>query len=106
MLWSRLPAITAEMHAKVIAAVAEGAEQVADDARERVPVASGRLRDAIHVDHQDDGVHVIAGDTDAWYGHLVEYGTARTPARPFLVPALEATRTEIVAGVKTVLGRL
>jgi hypothetical protein len=37
---------------------------------------------------------VIAG---AFYSHLVEFGSASTPARPFMVPAAEAGRARFVA---------
>ena len=77
--------------------ISEGADSVERDAKSRVPVATGKLRDAIHMDdEQDEGTYVIGGDTEAWYGHLVEYGTVRTSPRPFLVPALEENRAEIV----------
>lgn len=103
MLRSRLPEITAEMHARVEAAIEHAAHGIADEAKTRVPVASGKLRDAIHVDRQSDGVHVMGGDTDAWYGHLVEHGTARTSPRPFLVPAFEAQKEHLIAEVAAAL---
>lgn len=96
MLKSRLPQITAEMHGRVTAAVRAGAKAVESEARSRVPVASGDLRDAIHVEQDGDDVKVIAGDHRVFYGHLVEFGTSRTPARPFLIPALESRREAIV----------
>lgn len=103
MLKSRLPTITAEMHARVEAAVEVGAHGIVEEAQSRVPVSSGKLRDAIHVDRQADGVHVVAGDMDAWYGHLVEHGTARTPPRPFLVPAFESKRDDLLTEVRAAL---
>lgn len=99
MLKSRLPRITVEMQARVTAAVRAGAETVAQEAQSRAPVASGDLSRSIHVEQDGDDVHVVAGDSDVFYGHLVEFGTVRTPARPFLVPALEARRDEIVTAV-------
>ena len=48
-------------------------------------------------------VSVIAGDSDVFYGHLVEFGTTHTPARPFLIPAAEANREEVVASVRAAL---
>lgn len=98
---SRLPMIAAEMLPLVETAVRSGAELIARQAK--VPVASGELRDAIHVDETEDGHMVVAGDDDVFYGHLVENGTTITPPRPFLVPAAEASREEVVAGIAAAL---
>ena len=35
---------------------------------------------------------VIAGDFDAFYGHIVEHGSTQNPPHPFLIPAFEAVR--------------
>lgn len=96
---SRIPMIAAEMHVRVDEAIEVGTEKIARTARSRVPVETGNLKDAIHT---DDG-YVIAGDTDAFYGHMVEHGTTHTPPRPFLIPALEENRAEVVALVTAAL---
>jgi len=94
---SRLPLIAAELEPRLEAIAAAGAELVAARARDRVPVRTGKLRDAIHVEHTEPGEYaVVAGDTDVFYGHIVEHGGAYTPARPFLIPAGEEARPEIV----------
>lgn len=103
MLKSRLPAIAAELHGLVEAALQPGAHLVEAAAKERVPVESGELRDAIHVDTQPEGVYVIAGDNKTFYGHLVEHGTSHSPPEPFLVPALEANRAAVVELAKHAL---
>lgn len=97
MLKSRLPQIAAELAPRADAAVGEGAELVAQYARFRVPVDEGDLRDAIEPRRERMGSHfVIAGDTDVFYGHMVEHGTTKQPPRPFLVPALGDAEGEIV----------
>lgn len=106
MLRSRLPQIAIELEVIVQNELEKGAEIVVDDARLRVPVNTGKLRDAIHTDRQPDGVYVLGGDDDAWYGHLVEHGTAHTAPRPFLVPALEENRSEVTTRVKSGLRKL
>jgi HK97 gp10 family phage protein len=103
---SRIPQIAATLDARVTAAMRTAAEQVEQDAKARVPVATGGLRDAIHTEMEGDSVSVIAGDDDVFYGHLVEYGTSRVPARPFLVPALESNRDNILASVNAALRTL
>lgn len=97
VLDSRLPEIIAALPAAVREAAQAGAELVAEDARQRVPVKTGRLRDAIHTQNQPDGVAVIAGDREAFYGHIVEHGSISAAPHPFLVPALEENRVAIVA---------
>lgn len=102
MLKSRFPQLTVEMNARVEAAMVEGRKAVVEAAQARVPVNTGRLRDAIHA--EDD--KVVAGNREAFYGHLVEYGTSGIPARPFLTPALEETKPRIVTLVSAALRRL
>lgn len=102
-LRSRLPQITAALPARVDVALKAGAEAIERGAKDRVPVASGDLRDAIHVEDADDGFYVVAGDEETFYGHLVEHGVTHTAPRPFLIPAAEAARGEIVAGVAAAL---
>jgi HK97 gp10 family phage protein len=101
---SRLPQIAAQLQARIDTAVRAGAEAVSAQAKQRVPVESGALRDAIHVERGGVGEYtVVAGDREAFYGHLVEFGTVHTPPRPFLVPAAEASRDEITAAARTAL---
>ena len=98
MLKSRIPEIIVAIETELATAAEAGAETVAAAARARVPVATGRLRDAIHTERREDGVYVIAGDNEAWYGHIVEHGGRDHPAHPFLVPALEESRGTIIDG--------
>lgn len=106
-LKNRLPIIAAELRPHVEAAVALGAERISQSAKDRVPVHTGRLRNAIHVDRRGHGEYrVVAGDHEAFYGHLVEFGTNRAPAQPFLVPAAEENRRSVEALVTTALRRL
>jgi HK97 gp10 family phage protein len=103
---SRIPKIALELDPAVMAALDAGAHLVAEAAKERVPVNTGRLRDAIHVEHDGDDVAVVAGDTEAFYGHIVEHGSTYVPPHPFLIPAMEANRTEVVGMVKAAIGRV
>lgn len=105
-LRSRIPLIAAELDDKLIEGVTDLAQQVAEGAQERVPVDSGALRDAIHVETDGMEVRVVAGDREAFYGHLVENGSVRVPPRPFLVPSLEARRTDLERIVGEPLGDL
>lgn len=106
MLTSRIPQITREMLPAVEAALKVGAGQIAAAARDRVPVATGALRDAIHVERDGIGFEIRAGNADVFYGHIVEHGSTHTAPHPFLVPALEASRAEVVADVHAALRRI
>lgn len=97
MLKSRLPLIAAELKARIEASIQTGAMLVEQKAKARVPVDDGDLRDAIHVDKGGGGFYVVAGNEQVFYGHLVERGTTHSAPQPFLVPALEESRGDIVA---------
>lgn len=94
-LKSRIPAIIADLDPKMREGVEALAERIVEGAQERVPVDTGTLRDAIHVETDDATIRVVAGNDDAFYGHIVEHGGVRTPARPFLIPAYEAERQKL-----------
>jgi HK97 gp10 family phage protein len=95
---SRLPQIAAELGARMDALTRTTAEIVEQRAKDRVPVATGKLKNAIHVEREGVGEHmVIAGDTEVFYGHIVEHGGSNTPAQPFMTPAVEQTRAELRA---------
>jgi hypothetical protein len=115
-LKSRIPDIIRQLDPQVNAALVESAEEVARIARFLLMpyTKTGRLMEAIHVerryDHGKVVTYVVAGDREAWYGHILEHGathkgkrskghtdwTGRVAARPFLVPAAEASRKFIV----------
>lgn len=98
---SRFPEIEAEIRPKIGAAIKAGSEAVAEAAKSRAPVQTGRLRDSIEA--RRDGVaqyEIVAGE---FYGRFVEMGTVRAPAHPFLVPALEENKDAIVAAVEAAL---
>jgi HK97 gp10 family phage protein len=87
------------------------AEVVADAARQRVPVLTGTLKDTIRVTRLTGdprrNIRIYAGsrikggsmkkgaERGAFYAHMVEYGTVKMRARPFLRPALNASKSTI-----------
>lgn len=94
-LKSRIPLIIGELDDRLLEAVTELAERIVAGAKDRVPVDTGALRDAIHVRVKGHDVAVVAGDDEAWYGHIVENGSVKMPPHPFLVPAYEAERPNL-----------
>jgi HK97 gp10 family phage protein len=78
----------------------EMADVVADDARGRVPVDTGSLKNSIKpsVSKRQLEASVSAGGnvggTDTYYAVFVEFGTHKMPARPFLYPSGRAHEQE------------
>lgn len=96
MYTSRLPQIAAGLGARMDVVAREVAREIEQGARERVPVDSGDLRDSIATTRVALGDYrVEAGAGGAFYGFLVEFGTSKTPARPFMVPAAEAVAPRV-----------
>lgn len=111
-----------------------GAQVLYEEVLARVPVAKtsrktkggrviapGTLKASIYQafskDNSSDGhstYHVSWNAKKAPHGHLVEYGTSRAPAHPFLRPAydakskdaLEAAKTKLAEGTKQVISEL
>jgi HK97 gp10 family phage protein len=89
------------------------AEVIAEGARQRVPVGvnvpkgkgkwsgrdAGTLKRSIRVVrlHGDTrrNIRIYAGSKIAFYARFVEYGTIKMSARPFLRPALNASKSTI-----------
>jgi len=94
--------ITAEIEKKAMDRLARAGEIVAVKARQKVPVLSGKLRDSIRVARlQGDpkqNIRVYAGSRQrggAFYAHMVEFGTVKMAAKPFLRPALNECKGQI-----------
>ena len=95
---TRFPEIIMALDPHMDAAMLRGAELVKERAQARVPRDTGRLHDAIHLDRLSDGsgYAVVAGDNDAFYGHIVEHGGAYNAPHPFMLPSAEESRDEVV----------
>jgi HK97 gp10 family phage protein len=82
-----------------------GGRVIVVEARMRVPVRSGRLKKSMGMKANRDygGPAISIGPRsgkkekyDAWYSHLIEFGTKYQSARPFLRPAIDAKQKEIL----------
>jgi HK97 gp10 family phage protein len=101
-------------------AVREGAKVIQREAEANVPVDTGQLREAIKIrapKKRKKGristlVQVGKGDFrgDTFYGAMIEYGTSKMPARPFMTPAYEskgeAAKNVAVAEIEKALDRI
>ena len=91
-------------------ALKEIAEKIRDDAKDLVPVDTGSLRKSIRVEKEGElQVSVIAGGggvinprtgREVDYAGYVEFGTSRMSPQPYMQPALEKNRDEILKIVK------
>lgn len=75
----------------------------------RVPVKTGKLQRAIYqaFSAKNSGpgeatYHVSWNKRKAPHGHLVEFGTVRAPAHPFIRPAFDAAQTRALEAAKQV----
>lgn len=64
-------------------------------------VVTGTLAGSIRVETSSDGARV---GSDAPHGGLLEFGTGRMAARPWLRPSVEAVRRELGGIAREVLG--
>lgn len=107
----RLPAKVTEK--VIVDGLKAGGRVIADDMRRRVPVDTGALKRAITVRkatrrqlRQGTGT-VVAGfrPPRSRIAHLVEFGTSRTAAQPFIRPALETKANEAIRVIGAAFGR-
>jgi HK97 gp10 family phage protein len=87
-----------------------GALVVRDEAKDLVPVRTGLLKSAIFAAYGDkEAPDVLVGvnHKKAPHSHLVEFGTVKMQAQPFMRPAITATRGKVIAivadGMKKIL---
>ena len=76
--------------------VRPGAEVAVRYAKKNAPVDTGYLRDSGFSRDADYGADVVFG---APYAFFVETGTSRTPAQPYVRPAIDEHENEIVEAV-------
>lgn len=83
-------------------ALRNGAYRVVADAKNRVPVRTGKLRDSIKATPNSDGssykISADAKNRGYRYGKVIEYANNREKA--FLHPALDANRQQIRENIK------
>jgi HK97 gp10 family phage protein len=111
--FSSLPEIARKIVSETDAAIVAGAEVVKQEADRRLEPhrLTGELERQTHVDDRKRaGVYVMAGDPKdpsfAFWGPFLEFGTRHAPAYPFLVPALEEKRDEVVTLVAEAVRRV
>jgi HK97 gp10 family phage protein len=85
-------------------ALLTGAAVIADEARRLAPVKTGRLKQGI-VAVSPPGAATPAAEIQcqAPYSRAVEFGTRRTPARPYLLPAMLLRQRDALRAIADLL---
>lgn len=110
-LHNTLQSLPTQIEANVLrGALRQGLKVIEQEARAKVPVKEGALRDSIKIRFKRQRLkkagmvvmQVVAGNKTAWYPHLIEYGTAsyytgkgRTVGKPYIIKAKDATGKEL-----------
>lgn len=119
-LEDRLKAIAPEVIAALRPALVRSGEEVATNMRTLVPKDTGNLEESIAVTGPGETtpayaanggkrtagpnqVLVTVGDDGARYGHMVEFGTAKMEAQPFMLPAWRTAKPRIDRRIKAAI---
>ena len=101
----KLEKITKEIILKALDRIWISGNKIADDARQIVPVKTGRLRDSIVTETPvmsgNEIKCVISANT--YYAIYVECGTSRMKSRPYLKPALYKNKDAFEKSMKELL---
>lgn len=115
---AELDKITKAAERSVRPAAQEGAQVFYDRMKSNVPVKTGKLKSAVYQvysrENSGEGkatYHISVNKKKAPHWHLLEYGTSRMAARPFIRPtytavvndAMQTTRDRMLAEVKKAL---
>lgn len=89
--------------------VRAGAKVIFDEAKARVPVDTGSLRDSIRIQKVKESgktvVFKVGPDKDRWYGIFTEFGTSLRAATPWLRPAFDVMAQKALDKIGESLGK-
>lgn len=108
---SRLQQIGANISKLENNALKDAAELVLDDAKANAPIRTGKLKEGLKISgvkNRDGTKYVLVGidkadNSNIFYGKFIEFGTSNMSPRPFLEPAYEKNKTEILERIKSTL---
>ena len=118
----RFAAVPDAVRSEVKVALAKSADELVAMMKRLVPVDEGDLRDSIgwtwgaapkgtvkvggvDAGGKDLAVTVFAGGPGAYHAHLVEFGTVKSAAQPYFLPAWRALRTRIRRRIATAVSK-
>ena len=105
---NRLQQIGANVSRLENQALRNAAEPVLEDAKANAPVRTGKLKEGLKISSiktKEGMKYILVGvdksdNSKIFYGKFVEFGTTKMSARPFLGPAYEKNKREIVETIK------
>lgn len=96
-LVAELAVATASVDAKTSVVERAAAAAVLADAKSRVPVRTGRLRDSLEASESPEGGMEVGSGLD--YAAFVENGTYKDAPQPYLGPAADKGESILATGV-------
>jgi HK97 gp10 family phage protein len=88
----------AQMTEKIDKAVQKAGLDCERYAKQRCPVDTGNLRASLH--YENTGLQQCIVGTNVEYAPFVELGTSRQAAQPYLYPAYEQAKSELISALK------
>ncbi|MBM1688830.1 HK97-gp10 family putative phage morphogenesis protein [Sulfitobacter geojensis] len=121
-LSKRLNAIPDAVVKKLRPALIKGAQDMQDAMELLVPEDTGDLANTITVTGPgettpayasgggsttlaENQAAVTVGSTDVRYGHIVEFGSARAEAQPFMLPGMRIAKPKALFRIQTAIGK-
>lgn len=101
VVFNDLPKLENELRANAVAAVRKAAFDIEAAAKLAVPVDTGALKSSIQTWFEGDLHAFIAPHME--YGHFVEFGTYKMPARPYMTPAAEQVRPHFMGAMRNLI---
>jgi HK97 gp10 family phage protein len=92
-------------------ALRNAAEPVLEDAKANAPIRTGKLKEGLKISgvkNRDGTKYVLVGidksdNSKIFYGKFIEFGTSKMSPRPFLEPAYDKNKKEILERIKSTL---
>lgn len=102
VLFNRMPDVIRKAPQRAKEAVKKATFDVEAQAKTRVRVDTGNLKNSLRSDFVSDGYTGIVG-TNVEYAAYVEFGTVRMSARPYLTPAADAVRPSFIKAMESLV---
>lgn len=99
-IMGQLGQIQAGMESKIDRAVQGAGIDCNKYAKQACPVDTGRLRSSIQ--YENKGLYKCICETTVYYAIFQEFGTYKMAAQPFMTPAYEQAKEELMAKLKSI----
>ena len=103
----RMNAIPKHVRRAVEPALDKSADELVGRMQSLAPVDDGTLRNSITKDAGEHALQrtVTAGDDEAFYARMVEFGTIDTPSQAFFYPSYRLLKKRITNRIKRAVGK-